>query len=210
MRVKLVFICFLIFSCSENQLKNDLKIYENEELKALNDVIITLWERKTGYGPKILPPLPLSERKNKKDSIRYFEEMKFVDLKFKELESGIVDTSFFGPTSFIVFDTLVGLSENIDTNIFNSPLLKHVINTSQGFDVESIIGRNGYLFVNKLDLPFKDRPKHSGLIFSRIIFNKNYNMGYFTWDAYECGYIIYIEKINGKWTIKKKEQIWVE
>lgn len=206
---QLTFILFLLltFSCGDKESQRENTIYEKEEIKALNDVFVHLFGEflRDGYnaGP---PPAPLPKNATKNDSIRFENELKFHKQKLVEKKRGIIDTSYYKPMKLYVLDTLIKF--NRDINFSKSELLKHVLSTPRKFDLYQLKNVNAFK-LKKLS-SYKGNRIGIHFIFSRIIFNKEYNLGYFTYNSYQHGELVTIEKANSKWVIKNREHIWVE
>lgn len=88
----IVFMMVFLTNCSN---RNFVENYEEEEIIALNDVSIYLFNSSSGYIPKKLPPRPLSDRVDREDSLLYEQEIKFIEEKFEEINNGIIDTTFW-------------------------------------------------------------------------------------------------------------------
>ncbi|GAB7089343.1 hypothetical protein [Marinifilum fragile] len=206
-QITLILFLSLTFSCAEKVSQQEKAIYEKEEIKALNDVFIHLFGEFLidGYSPGP-PPAPLQKNATRNDSIRFENELKFHSQKLEEKKRGIIDTSYYKPMKLYVHDTLIKF--NRDIYFSKSELLKHVLSSPRKFDIHQLKYVNAF----KLKKLSRYRGSRTGMhfIFSRIIFNQEFNLGYFTYDSYQYGELVTIEKVNNKWVIKNREQMWVE
>ncbi len=208
MKYFLIFILCSIFSCSSRN-TTDENTAEQHEIELLSQLIPIL------IGPNYFPPGPPSVYNPIAETRAQYEEREH--LSYKKHLKRIADTTF----KLTVGDTLKVVSENQIAGINNAVigelgkfLMEDTIGTKL-IDLEKIEPFLPYQIVDKHQKWDRHNSTYRGAVsFSRIAFNKNYTQALFRFDFncnFDCGWgaFIFAEKINGRWEIIKKHELWV-
>lgn len=216
------FITLLFFGCSNAEMGS-------EEEQLINDVFMDLVGTKGYYLPPSPPPLPLwyMENPTTDDSIKYVEEFE----KFSNsLNNPVVDTSILNifvvgltpPDSselrYIQLDDFQSFHQNfhMDSSWMPTYLNLPSLSTPQKLDFTLITNTGRYVIVDEetyLEEP-EGTKSVAAIQISRIAFSEDHTRAVFQFSILfgplsGGGSIIFVEKVEGSWTIVSRTNLWV-